>query len=56
MERVDTLIGILELIAWILAVTSLAGAITYAVIKIFPGKEEAVPAGKSSGEQSAPRT
>ena len=56
MERVDTLIGILELIAWILAVTSLAGAITYAVIKIFPGKEETVPAGKSSGEESAPRT
>ena len=47
-------LGILELIAWILAVTSLAGVITYAVIKIFPGKEEAAPAGKSSGEQSAP--
>ena len=57
MERVDTLIGILELIAWILAVDELWRARSpMRVIKIFPGKEEAVPAGQSSGEQSAPRT
>jgi hypothetical protein len=56
MERVDTFIGILELIAWILAVVTLAGAITYAVIKIFPAKDETGSAAKSSGGQSEPGT
>ena len=50
MERVDTLIGLLELVAWILAVTGLAAAVTYAVIKFFPGKDDAAPSAKSGGE------
>jgi hypothetical protein len=37
---VDTLIGILELIAWIVAIIALAAAITFAVIKVFPAKDE----------------
>jgi hypothetical protein len=36
---VDTLIGILELIGWIAAITSLAALVTFAVIKLFPAKD-----------------
>jgi hypothetical protein len=37
---VDTLIGILELIGWIVAIIALAAAITFAVIKLFPAMDE----------------
>ena len=36
----DTLIGILELIAWIVAIIALAAVITYTVIRLFPAKDE----------------
>ncbi|MCI0635369.1 MAG: hypothetical protein L0206_15860 [Actinobacteria bacterium] len=36
----DSVIGILELIGWIAAVIALAAAITFTVIKLFPGKDE----------------
>jgi hypothetical protein len=51
MERVDEVIGFLELVGWIAGVVGLAAAITYAVIKLFPGKDDAATAGKPSGEQ-----
>ena len=39
----ETFIGILELAGWILAVTALAAAVTYVVIKVFPAKDESQP-------------
>jgi hypothetical protein len=45
MERVDEVIGFLELAAWALAIVAMAAAITYAVIKLVPSKDE-VPPGK----------
>jgi hypothetical protein len=35
-----TFLGLLELVAWIVAVVSLAAAVTYAVIRIFPSRDE----------------
>jgi hypothetical protein len=35
-----TFIGFLELIAWIVSVVALAAAITYVVVKLFPGDEK----------------
>jgi hypothetical protein len=35
-----TLIGLLELIAWILVVLVIAAGITYGVIKLFPSRED----------------
>jgi hypothetical protein len=36
----DTVIGILELVGWIAGIIALAAAITFAVIKLFPGRDE----------------
>jgi hypothetical protein len=36
----DSVLGILELIGWIAGIIALAAAITFAVIKLFPGKDE----------------
>jgi hypothetical protein len=43
-ERVDTVIGFLELLGWAAAIIGLAAAVTYAVIKMFPAREDR-PAG-----------
>jgi hypothetical protein len=40
---VDTFIGFLELALWIIVVVALAAAVTYAVIKLFPAKDESRP-------------
>ena len=45
----DTFIGLLELVFWIVAVSGLAAAVTYAVIKLFPAKDEAAP---TTGEKT----
>jgi hypothetical protein len=52
MERVDEVIGFLELAGWIIGVISLAAAITFAVIKFFPGKDEAAT-GKPAGDEAS---
>jgi hypothetical protein len=44
----DTIIGILELIAWGAAVIVLAGAVTYGMIRLFPTRED-----KAEAEQAA---
>jgi hypothetical protein len=49
---VETFIGILELVGWILAVTALAAGVTYAVIKLFPAKEETRPEASTSTTRS----
>jgi hypothetical protein len=36
----DTVIGLLELVAWIVAVVGLAAAVTFSVIKLFPSRDE----------------
>jgi hypothetical protein len=51
MEQVDNVIGFLELAAWILGVVSVAAAITYVVIRIFPGKDAAQSAGAPAGDE-----
>lgn len=39
----DTFIGFLELLAWAACVIVLAAAVTFAVIKLFPSREEREP-------------
>ena len=39
----DTFIGLVELVLWIVAVVGLAAGVTYAVIKLFPAKDESAP-------------
>jgi hypothetical protein len=46
---VDTFIGLLELVFWIVAVAGLAAGVTYAVIKLFPAKDESAP---TTGEKT----
>jgi hypothetical protein len=53
MERVDEVIGFLELVGWIVGVIGLAALITFTVIKFFPGKDDAATAAKGSGEQAS---
>jgi hypothetical protein len=36
----DTVIGFLELLAWIVSVVGLAAVITFGVIKVFPSRDE----------------
>lgn len=36
----DEVIGFLELAGWALAIVALAAAVTFAVIKLFPGRED----------------
>jgi hypothetical protein len=36
----DTVIGFLELLAWIVSVVGLAAAVTFGVIKLFPSRDE----------------
>ena len=46
-----TFLGLIELLAWILAVLAIAAGVTYSVVKVFPGRqdkpkpEDANPAG-----------
>jgi hypothetical protein len=40
---VDTVLGLLGMLVWIVAVMALAAAITYAVIKISPGEKPTKP-------------
>jgi hypothetical protein len=51
-ERVDTFIGFLELVLWIAVVVVLAAAVTYAVIKLFPAKDESRPDAEPSPTKS----
>jgi hypothetical protein len=37
---VDDFIGFLELAGWIAAIVTLSATVTYAVIKLFPAKDE----------------
>ena len=53
MERVDEVIGFLELVGWIVGVVGVAAIITYTVIRLFPGKEDAAAAAKPSDEQAS---
>jgi hypothetical protein len=46
---VDTFIGFLELALWVVVVVGLAAGVTYAVIKLFPAKDESAP-----GNEPAP--
>ncbi len=39
----DTFIGFLELALWVILVVGLAAGVTYAVIKLFPAKDESAP-------------
>ena len=41
----DDVIGILELIGWLAFIIALAAAITFGVIKVFPGRDEKPAAG-----------
>lgn len=41
----STFIGFLELAAWMVAVVALAAGITWAVIKLFPSRDERKQAG-----------
>ena len=43
-----TFIGFLELAGWILAVLMLAAVLTYVVVKLFPGREDAPKAPDAS--------
>jgi hypothetical protein len=49
---VDTFIGFLELALWIIVVVALAAAVTYAVIKLFPAKDESRPDAEPSPTKS----
>ncbi len=44
-----TFLGFLELAAWIAAVLVLAAAITFAVIKLFPSRDEKPAAADATG-------
>jgi hypothetical protein len=48
----DTLIGILELVGWIVVVVGLAAGVTYAVIKLFPAKDESRPDAEPASTKS----
>jgi hypothetical protein len=50
----DDLIGFLELVAWAICVVALAAAVTFAVVKLFPGSDE--KAAKDEGSPAAPRS
>jgi hypothetical protein len=39
----DTVLGLLGIVAWILTVIALAAAVTYVVVKLSPGGEDAKP-------------
>ena len=43
-----TFLGLLELVAWIGAVVSLAAGVTYAVIRLFPSREEKPASGDAA--------
>jgi hypothetical protein len=39
----DTFLGFLELIGWVVVIIAIAAAITYSVIKVFPGGRRQEP-------------
>jgi hypothetical protein len=49
---VDTFIGLLELAGWVFVVVGLAAAVTYAVIKLFPAKDESPPDAEPASTKS----
>lgn len=36
----DTFIGLLELVGWVVAIVAIAATVTFTVIKVFPGRGE----------------
>jgi hypothetical protein len=48
----DTFIGFLELAGWILAIIALAAGVTYAVIKLFPARDDKPPADEPAKTRS----
>ncbi|MGH3012650.1 MAG: hypothetical protein ACRDLZ_07660 [Gaiellaceae bacterium] len=39
----DTILGLLGMAAWIAATIAIAAAVTYVVVKLFPGDEDLKP-------------
>ncbi len=43
----DTVLGLLGIVVWVVTVIAIAGAITYAVVKLTTGEKPDEPAGKT---------
>jgi hypothetical protein len=49
----DTILGLLGMVVWIVAVIALAAGVTYAVIKLSPGGRSGSKPGQAPNESSS---
>jgi hypothetical protein len=46
---VDTLLGLIGILVWIVCVIALAATVTWAIVKLFPGRKPAPQAESTEG-------